>query len=148
MPNPDASELHGAAEHVGVALEARAPHLVPEHGYGWRTCPLVGFDEVLKHDGRTEQGVGARYWKARANDDTVFIQFGDTGAGIPQDDLPRLFQPFHTTKKGGTGLGLMIVQRILRDHGGQVGIDSREGVGTVVTLGFPRKDRPVRLLER
>jgi len=44
-------------------------------------------------------------------------------------------------------LGLMIVQRIMRDHGGQVGIDSEVGVGTVVTLEFPKQDRKFRMLE-
>jgi len=86
--------------------------------------------------------------RLRADDDFCYIHFGDTGKGIAQDDLPRIFQPFHTTKKNGHGLGLMIVQRIMREHGGQVGIDSREGIGTVVTLKFPRRDRRVRLLER
>ena len=62
------------------------------------------------------------------------------------EDLGRLFQPYHTTKAGGNGLGLMIAQRIMRDHGGQVGIESKEGVGTVVTLQFPRRDRRARML--
>ena len=84
--------------------------------------------------------------RARADDDSVFLLFGDSGSGIKQDDLVRLFQPYHTTKPGGHGLGLMIVQRILREHGGQVGIESKEGIGTVVTLQFPRKDRRVRML--
>ena len=73
--------------------------------------------------------------------------FGDTGAGIKHEDLVRLFQPYHTTKSGGHGLGLMIVQRIMRDHGGQIGIESKEDVGTLVTLQFPRKDRRVRMLQ-
>jgi PAS domain S-box-containing protein len=84
--------------------------------------------------------------RARADDDSVFLLFGDSGSGIKQEDLVRVFQPYHTTKPGGHGLGLMIVQRILREHGGQVGIESKEGVGTVVTLQFPRKDRRVRML--
>jgi two-component system, sporulation sensor kinase E len=84
--------------------------------------------------------------RARADDQSVFLLFGDSGSGIKQEDLVRLFQPYHTTKPGGHGLGLMIVQRILREHGGQVGIESKEGVGTVVTLQFPRKDRRVRML--
>jgi PAS domain S-box-containing protein len=84
--------------------------------------------------------------RARADDDSVFLLFGDSGSGIKQEDLVRLFQPYHTTKPGGHGLGLMIVQRILREHGGQVGIESKEGVGTIVTLQFPRKDRRVRML--
>ncbi len=82
----------------------------------------------------------------RADDEFVHLMFGDTGNGIKQDDLVKLFQPYHTTKTGGHGLGLMIVQRILREHGGQVGIESKEGVGTVVSLQFPRKDRRVRML--
>ena len=81
------------------------------------------------------------------DDDNVYLLFGDTGAGIKQEDLVRLFQPSHTTKTGGHGLGLMIVQRIMRDHGGQIGIESKEAVGTLVTLQFPRKDRRVRMLQ-
>ena len=84
--------------------------------------------------------------KSRADDESVFLLFGDSGAGIKQEDLARLFQPYHTTKPGGHGLGLMIVQRIMREHGGQVGIESKEGLGTIVTLQFPRKDRRVRML--
>ncbi|MFH1497924.1 MAG: ATP-binding protein [Verrucomicrobiota bacterium] len=85
--------------------------------------------------------------KARTDDDNVYLLFGDNGSGIKQADLAKLFQPYHTTKSGGHGLGLMIVQRILREHGGQVGIESQEGRGTVVTLQFPRKDRRVRMLK-
>jgi signal transduction histidine kinase len=85
--------------------------------------------------------------RSRADDDSVYLMFGDSGVGISQEDLPRLFQPYHTTKPGGHGLGLMLVQRIMRAHGGHVGIDSKEGVGTVVTLNFPQKNRRVRLLE-
>lgn len=84
--------------------------------------------------------------RSRADDDSVFLWFADTGSGIKQEDLVRLFQPYHTTKAGGHGLGLMIVQRIMREHGGQVGLESKEGIGTVVTLQFPRKDRRVRML--
>lgn len=106
------------------------------------------FFNVIKNAAEAMQSGGKLTIKARGDDEYVIFQFGDTGKGIPQDDMPRLFQPFHTTKKGGHGLGLMIIQRIMRDHGGQIGIDSREGVGTVVTLQFPRKDRRVRLLQR
>jgi signal transduction histidine kinase len=85
--------------------------------------------------------------RSDADDDSVYLYFGDSGSGIRQEDLVKLFQPYHTTKAGGHGLGLMIVQRIMRAHGGQVGIESKQGVGTVVTLQFPRKDRRVRMLQ-
>lgn len=84
--------------------------------------------------------------RIRADDDSVFVRLADTGGGIKQEDVAKLFSPYHTTKAGGHGLGLMIVQRIMRDHGGQIGIDSKEGVGTVVTLQFPQKHRRTRML--
>ncbi len=85
--------------------------------------------------------------KVRTDDDSVYVAVADTGTGIKAEDLARLFQPYHTMKAGGHGLGLMIVQRIMRDHGGHVGLESKEGVGTVVTLRFPQKHRRVRMLE-
>lgn len=84
---------------------------------------------------------------SRSDEEKIYLQFGDSGAGIRQSDLSRVFQPYHTTKKSGSGLGLMIVQRILRSHGGQVGIDSQEGVGTVVTLELPKRNRKLKMLE-
>lgn len=104
------------------------------------------FFNLTKNAMEAMQPGGRLHIQQRTDDDSVFLHFGDTGSGIKQEDLARLFEPYHTTKKGGHGLGLMIVHRILRDHGGQVGIDSKEGVGTVVTLQFPRKHRRVRTL--
>ena len=85
--------------------------------------------------------------KVQSDEERVYLRFGDSGSGISQDSLSRVFEPYHTTKQGGTGLGLMIVERIMREHGGQVGIDSKEGVGTVVTLEFPKQNRKFRMLE-
>ncbi|MBI3886972.1 MAG: PAS domain-containing protein [Opitutae bacterium] len=85
--------------------------------------------------------------RVRAADDSVYIRFADSGSGIKTEELSKLFSPYHTTKAGGHGLGLMIVQRIMREHGGHVGIESKEGAGTVVTLQFPQKHRRVRMLQ-
>lgn len=74
------------------------------------------------------------------------LSFQDSGPGIDQDQLSQIFQPYHTTKTEGSGLGLMIVQRIMRDHGGQIEVESRPGEGTTFTLFFPREDRRIRLL--
>lgn len=104
------------------------------------------FFNITKNAMEAMQPGGKLKIRSRVDDDSVFLLFGDSGAGIRQDDLVRLFQPYHTTKPGGHGLGLMIVQRIMREHGGQVGVESKEGVGTLVTLQFPRKDRRVRML--
>lgn len=104
------------------------------------------FFNLTKNAVEAMQPGGKLKIKSRADDNSVFLLFGDSGSGIKQEDLVRMFQPYHTTKPGGHGLGLMIVQRIMREHGGQVGLESKEGVGTVVTLQFPRKDRRVRML--
>jgi two-component system, sporulation sensor kinase E len=104
------------------------------------------FFNVVKNAVEAMQPGGKLHIVTRSDDDCVYVLFGDTGSGIRQEDMLRLFEPYHTTKPSGHGLGLMIVQRIMREHGGQVGIESRPGTGTVVTLQFPRKDRRVRML--
>ncbi len=76
----------------------------------------------------------------------VAVSFQDSGSGIKPEDLGAVFEPFRTTKTEGTGLGLMIVQRIMQDHGGQIEIETRPGEGTTVTLLLSRDDRRVRLL--
>lgn len=83
----------------------------------------------------------------RVDDDSLYIYFADSGVGISREDLGNIFKPYFTTKKDGHGLGMMIVQRIMRDHGGQIGIDSRSGKGTVVYLRFPLEGHRVRMLE-
>ena len=105
------------------------------------------FFNLVKNAAEAMQPGGALRVRSRRDDESLFLLFGDTGSGIRQEDMARMFQPYHTTKKGGHGLGLMIVHRIMRDHGGQIGLDSREGVGTVVTLQFPLKHKRVRMLE-
>ena len=65
------------------------------------------------------------------------IEIEDTGAGIPSGDLPRIFSPFFTTKRSGTGLGLTITQRIVGEHGGEVTVRSNAGQGTLFTVRLP-----------
>ena len=77
----------------------------------------------------------------------VFAKIIDHGSGISKDDLSKVFEPYYTTKRTGHGIGMMIVHRIMRDHGGDVGIDSKVGAGTIVTLRFPRNSSRSKLLE-
>jgi signal transduction histidine kinase len=65
------------------------------------------------------------------------VEFEDTGSGIAAEDLPRVGQPFFTTKQGGTGLGLAIAQRIVERHGGTLVLDSTLGRGTVARVTLP-----------
>lgn len=77
----------------------------------------------------------------------VSVCFADNGPGISSEDLGAIYEPYRTTKEEGSGLGLMIVQRILRDHGGEIGISSTPDHGTAFTLHFPRDDVRMALLE-
>ena len=71
----------------------------------------------------------------------VTARISDTGCGIPQEALRKIFDPFFSTKgKGkGTGLGLSIVQQIVVRNGGQISVDSVEGQGTTFTIQFPNE---------
>ena len=74
--------------------------------------------------------------------DTVDIEIEDTGAGIPPDVLPNIFDPFFTTKDmgRGSGLGLYIVQEIVEEHGGCIGVDSEPGVGSCFLIRLPLEE--------
>ena len=81
-----------------------------------------------------------------SDDRFVSVAFKDTGPGIPADQLGNIFEPYFTTKAEGSGLGLMIVQRIIRDHGGELEVHSEPRVGTTFTIFLPRDARRIRLL--
>ena len=89
---------------------------------------------------------GALTLQTGEGSDGVWVSVGDTGGGIPEEQINRIFEPFYTTKKKGTGLGLMIVQRIVRDHGGRIELDSRVGHGSTFRVWFPLNEQRIRLL--
>jgi signal transduction histidine kinase len=71
--------------------------------------------------------------------DTYQIEIEDTGCGISEENLKKIFNPFFTTKERGSGLGLSIVRKIIEGHNGRVAINSREGEGTKVRVQLPRR---------
>ena len=72
--------------------------------------------------------------------DEVMIEVSDKGPGISEENLSRIFNPFFTTTKGGTGLGLPAVRRIVRAHSGRVGVKSVLGEGSTFTIHLPIND--------
>lgn len=76
------------------------------------------------------------------------IRFIDTGHGMSEEELSRLFTPFSTAFDGGTGLGMAIVRRIVEEHGGAIDAESRPGEGTTVTVLLPRAARRTQSGER
>ena len=72
----------------------------------------------------------------------------DAAGGISPENITRIFEPYFTTKSGGNGLGLLIVRRIVRAHGGEVILESSPGRGLTVRILLPRADQRVRFLEQ
>jgi signal transduction histidine kinase len=134
-------ELEGAGIRVDIELASSLPPI-----QGDRDQIKQVFFNVIKNARQAMKAGGIIRIRAFSDDEFVYIQVGDTGEGIPQENLRKVFQPYFSTKQEGHGLGMMIVERIMRDHGGQIGLDSRPSVGTLVTLQFPQKHRRIRLL--
>ena len=105
------------------------------------------FFNLIKNAMEAMQPSGSLRILARCDDDFVYLQFVDDGSGISEEDLSKVFQAYYTTKEEGHGLGMMIVERIMREHGGHINIESRKEAGTAITLQFPQQHRRTRLLE-
>ncbi|MEM3562475.1 MAG: MEDS domain-containing protein [Candidatus Jordarchaeaceae archaeon] len=76
--------------------------------------------------------------KASKNKETLSIEISDTGEGIPEENLPKLFQPLFTTKSKGQGLGLSVCKRLVEAHGGNITVKSKLGEGSTFTIKIPR----------
>jgi signal transduction histidine kinase len=79
-------------------------------------------------------------------DSEIRISVCDTGAGISQENLKKIFEPYFTTKGSGTGLGLTLVYKIIREHRGEMSVDSREGEGTDFEIILPVYQKEQRLI--
>ncbi len=135
-------ELRNRSLDVNVEVGESVPTIL-----GDREQIKQAFFNLIKNAMEAMQPHGQLRILAKSDDDFVYIKFIDNGSGIAEEDLARVLQPYYTTKKGGHGLGMMIVQRIMRSNGGQLGIESQKGKGTAITLQFPQKHRRTRLLE-
>lgn len=129
-----------------LRVEVEAPERLPLIAGDPDRLKQVFFN-LFKNAMEAMQPGGLLRINATGDDEQVYIHVADNGCGITAENLPEVFKPFYTNKDGGHGLGMMVVQRIIHDHGGQIGIDSQEGKGTVVTVQFPQRHRRVRLLE-
>lgn len=105
------------------------------------------FYNVIKNSFEAMKRRGILRIRTDKDDSHVLIKFTDTGGGISPENLSHVFEPYFTTKSRGTGLGLLIVRRIVREHGGELSIESSEGKGLTVTIRLPHIDKRVRMLE-
>ena len=105
------------------------------------------FYNVIKNAFQAMKTGGILHVRSWQSELYVSVSFNDTGGGISQDQMSKLFQPYYTTKSSGSGLGLLIVRRIVREHGGEIEIESNEGKGMRVTIHLPFGDKRIRMLQ-
>jgi two-component system, sporulation sensor kinase E len=105
------------------------------------------FYNVIKNAFQAMKTGGILNIRSWQNEFYISVSFNDTGGGISQEKMSKLFQPYFTTKSSGSGLGLLIVRRIVREHGGEIEIESNEGKGVRVTIHLPYGDKRVRMLQ-
>ena len=131
-----AQEMTAALTAHGITLQLDAVDQlgrVPLHANTFRRVLVNLLDNARD---AMPQG-GTITLRGRRQGTTVQLDVEDTGLGIPPEHYRRIFEPLHTTKPGGTGLGLYIVQEVLAAHGGQITVQSTVGAGTTFTLTLP-----------
>ena len=105
------------------------------------------FYNVIKNSLEAMKRRGTLRIRTDRDDTHVLITFVDTGGGVSVRNLSRVFEPYFTTKPSGTGLGLLIVRRIVREHGGELSIESSQDKGLTLTIRLPYIDKRIRMLE-
>ncbi len=105
------------------------------------------FYNVIKNSFEAMSRHGVLHIRTDRDETHVLITFTDTGGGMSAENISRIFEPYFTTKDTGTGLGLLIVRRIVREHGGELSIQSEQGKGVTLAIRLPYVDKRVRMLE-
>jgi two-component system, sporulation sensor kinase E len=105
------------------------------------------FYNVIKNSFEAMKRRGILLIRTEMDESHVRVSFIDTGGGMSAETLSHVFEPYYTTKESGSGLGLLIVRRIVREHGGELAIESTEGKGLTLTIRLPFKEQRVRMLE-
>lgn len=129
-----------------ILVERTAAKLVPAVPAD-ETQVKQAFFNIIKNALQAMESEGILKISIEVSSRFVSVCFEDNGPGISSEDLGAIYEPYRTTKEEGSGLGLMIVQRILRDHGGEIEINSTPEHGTEFSLHFPRDDVRMTLLE-
>ena len=104
------------------------------------------FFNIVRNAVQSMQRGGRHSIALSADDRDLSVAFRDTGSGIDEERFRRIFEPFETTRADGHGIGLAIVRRIVRDHGGRIDLMSKPGEGTCFRLVFPLADRKARMI--
>ena len=149
-----AAQIEPTPQDLGAALRAWAPEwqaLATVRGLAWQLDGIEHVGRVAFHANTLRRALlnlvqnaleampqgGTLTVAGQRTPTHVQLQVRDTGSGIPDDQQAKIFEPLYTTKPGGTGLGLYIVQEIVAAHRGTVTVESTVGAGTTFTIMLP-----------
>jgi len=135
------SEIENRRIQVSIDVPEKIPSVAIDRGQ-----ITQAFFNLIKNAMEAMQDGGALRIVFTVDDVWVTFSVFDNGCGIPEEELGRIFEPYHTTKTDGNGLGLMIVRRIIQEHGGEIEVLSKVDVGTCFRIRLPRHERIIRKL--
>ncbi len=102
---------------------------------------------IIKNAIAAMPGGGSLQVSTKRDGNAVLLRIKDTGVGIEEENIAKIFEPYYTTKEFGSGLGLTVVYKIVKEHGGEISLTSKEGEGTIFTLSFPIPENERKLIE-
>ena len=132
-------------EQRNIELKCEFPENVP-HIMGNPTQLKQLFYNIIKNALQATVNGGSLILKISYDRDYLLVECADSGRGIEAAEISRIFKPFQTFKADGNGLGMVIIERIVREHGAELGVDSQPGLGTIVSIRFRRRPRQMRVL--
>ncbi|MGA9754404.1 MAG: ATP-binding protein, partial [Desulfobaccales bacterium] len=130
--------MEDAIQEKGVSLVARLDPDLPPIEADPNQLKQVLLN-LLKNALEATEDQGKILISSGARDSQVWFEVQDTGRGMGEDVLEKIFHPFYTTKDKGTGLGLAVINKIVTDHHGTISVDSVAGSGSTFTVRLPQK---------
>ncbi|HOS36208.1 MAG TPA: ATP-binding protein [Treponemataceae bacterium] len=138
--------LAGEFEQAGISIDLDLAKDIPQIQGDERFLRQMLIN-LLKNAKAAMEGGGIARLATRFDDETIRITVEDTGTGIPDEVLNKIFEPYFTTKIDGTGLGLTMVYKVVKGHGGDITVQSRPSLGTRFTVQLPIYRRAQKMLE-
>jgi len=138
-------ELKPILEERRISVTMYVPPAIPRVALDCGQMRQVFFN-LVKNAMEAMKDGGVLDISVAADDRDVTVSIRDSGSGLSPDAISHIFEPYRTTKEHGNGLGLMICRRIIRAHGGELDVESKEGAGTRFIIRLPRLEKRVRRL--
>jgi len=139
--------IHFELEENSIEVEVNLEDNLPELKLDEKLIKQAFLNIIKNSQAAMEDGGGRLKVTSYRVHDTVAVTVSDTGPGIPEDIKNKIFEPYFTTKMSGSGLGLTLVYKIMKEHNAEIRLDSIPGKGTDFTFVFPIPQQEQKLIE-